>query len=164
MGGLGEILTCAPSPKESLCTPPTQNRVQVRISPEGSVTDENNSATRAQQSVGSARESAMADDGDQNPVDLRAISSTFSGLSAQQVQNMSIRNNRLHQQLLDAAQRGATQHASDEKPDVPDVIMTGVTWHHMTPGMLPLDPHLTLNHLLTCSYTFLVRCTSRASV
>ena len=96
----------------------------------------------------------MADDGDQDSLNLGAISSTFSGLSAQQVQNMNIRNNRLHQQLLNASQRVATQHASDVKPDVPDVIMTGATWHHMTPGMLPLDLHLTLNHLLTCLYTF----------
>ena len=113
----------------------------------------------AQQSVGRARESAMADDGDQDSLNLGAISSTFSGLTAQQVQNMNIRNDRLHRQLLNASQRVATQHASDVKPDVPDVIMTGATWHHMTPGMLPLDPHLTLtqptlNHLLTCSYTF----------
>ena len=67
---------------------------------------------------------------------------------------MRIRNNRLHQQIQKAAQRVATQHASDVKPDVPDVIMTGAALHHMTPGMLPLDPHLTLNYLLTRSYTF----------
>ena len=96
----------------------------------------------AQQSVGRARESAMADDGDQDTMNLGAISSTFSGLTAQQAQNMNIRNNRLHLQLLNASQRVATQHASDVKPDVPDIIITGVASHHIAPGVLPFDPRL----------------------
>ena len=96
------------------------------------------------------------DDEDQNPLDLGAISSTFSHLSEDQVYNMTMRNNRLHRQILEAAQRGVAQLGSgDVKPDVPDVMITGVASHHITAGVLLLDPHPTLNHVLTCSCTFL---------
>ena len=57
------------------------------------------------------------DDGNQNPLGLGAISSTFSELSEDQVYNMTKRNNRLHRQLLEAAQRGVAQlGACDVKP------------------------------------------------